>query len=40
MRRLARNCRDWHQLLELCAVFGTLLAQGDRHRATLLRGTF
>src|SRR5262249_54171715 len=26
MSRLARSCRDWHQLLELCAVFGTLLA--------------
>jgi DNA invertase Pin-like site-specific DNA recombinase len=29
MSRLARSCRDWHQLLELCAVFGTLLADAD-----------
>lgn len=29
MSRLARNCRDWHQLLELCAVFGTLLGDAD-----------
>ena len=27
--RLARSCRDWHQLLELCARFHTLLADGD-----------
>lgn len=27
--RLARNCRDWHQLLELCAVFGALLGDAD-----------
>jgi DNA invertase Pin-like site-specific DNA recombinase len=27
---LARSCRDWHQLLELCALFRTLQAdQGD-----------
>jgi DNA invertase Pin-like site-specific DNA recombinase len=26
MSRLARSCRDWHQLLELCAIFRTLLA--------------
>jgi DNA invertase Pin-like site-specific DNA recombinase len=25
MSRLARSCKDWHQLLELCARFGTLL---------------
>ena len=31
MSRLARSCKDWHQLLELCAVFGTLLA--DQRRA-------
>jgi len=24
MSRLARSCRDWHQLLEVCALFGTL----------------
>lgn len=29
MSRLARSCRDWHQLLELCSVFGTLLADAD-----------
>ncbi len=29
MSRLARNCRDWHQLLELCAVFGVLLGDAD-----------
>lgn len=28
MSRLARSCRDWHQLLEVCAMFGTLI--GDR----------
>ena len=27
--RLARSCRDWHQLLESCAVFGTLLGDAD-----------
>jgi DNA invertase Pin-like site-specific DNA recombinase len=29
MSRLARCCKDWHQLLELCALFGTLLADQD-----------
>jgi DNA invertase Pin-like site-specific DNA recombinase len=29
MSRLARSCADWYQLLELCALFGTLLADGD-----------
>jgi len=29
MSRLARSCKDWHQLLELCAVFGALLADLD-----------
>ena len=29
MSRLARSCRDWHQLLEVCAVFGTLIADQD-----------
>jgi DNA invertase Pin-like site-specific DNA recombinase len=29
MSRLARSCRDWHQLLEVCAVFGTLLGDAD-----------
>jgi len=27
--RLARNGRDWHQLLELCSLFGTLIAEKD-----------
>ena len=27
--RLARNCRDWHQLLELCALFDTLIVDAD-----------
>ena len=30
MSRLARSCKDWHQLLELCSVFRTLLADHDR----------
>jgi DNA invertase Pin-like site-specific DNA recombinase len=29
MSRLARSCKDWYQLLELCAVFRTLLADQD-----------
>lgn len=29
MSRLARSCADWHRLLELCALFGTLLGDGD-----------
>lgn len=29
MSRLARSCKDWHQLLELCAIFGALLADQD-----------
>ena len=29
MSRLARSCKDWHQLLEVCALFGTLLADHD-----------
>jgi len=28
--RLARNNRDWYQLLDLCSVFGTLIADGER----------
>ncbi len=28
--RLARNSRDWHQLLELCSIFGVLIADGER----------
>lgn len=27
--RLSRNCADWYRLLELCAVFDTLLADAD-----------
>jgi DNA invertase Pin-like site-specific DNA recombinase len=30
MSRLARSCRDWHQLLEICALFDTLIADADR----------
>jgi DNA invertase Pin-like site-specific DNA recombinase len=29
MSRLARSNADWHRLLELCALFGTLLADLD-----------
>ena len=29
MSRLARSCKDWHQLLEICALFRTLLADLD-----------
>jgi len=29
MSRLARSCKDWYQLLELCAVFQSLLADQD-----------
>lgn len=29
MSRLARSCKDWHQLLDVCAVFGTLLGDQD-----------
>ena len=29
MSRLARSCKDWHQLLEICALFGTLLADQE-----------
>lgn len=29
MSRLARSCKDWHALLELCAVYRTLLADAD-----------
>ena len=25
----ARSCRDWHQLLEICALFDTLIADAD-----------
>ena len=29
MSRIARSGKDWHHLLELCAIFGTLLADFD-----------
>ena len=29
MSRLARSCKDWHALLELCAIYQTLLADSD-----------
>lgn len=29
MSRLARSAKDWHHLLEVCALFGTLLADQD-----------
>ncbi len=29
MSRLARSCKDWHQLLELCALFQVLPADAD-----------
>src|SRR5207253_11466813 len=29
MSRLARSSKDWHHLLELCALFGVLLADQD-----------
>jgi DNA invertase Pin-like site-specific DNA recombinase len=27
--RLSRSCRDWHQLLEMCALFDTLISDAD-----------
>lgn len=29
MSRLARSCKDWHALLELCSIYRTLLADAD-----------
>jgi DNA invertase Pin-like site-specific DNA recombinase len=29
MSRLARSCKDWYQLLEVCALFGTLISDLD-----------
>ena len=29
MSRLARSCRDWYQLLEVCGLFGTLIGDLD-----------
>jgi DNA invertase Pin-like site-specific DNA recombinase len=31
MSRLARSNKDWHHLLEMCAIFGTILADEDGH---------
>ena len=30
MSRMARNNKDWHHLMEMCAIFGTLVADEDR----------
>src|SRR6266516_919295 len=30
--RLARNNRDWYQLLEVCSIFGTLIADAELHQ--------
>ena len=30
MSRVARNNKDWHHLMEMCTIFGTLLADEDR----------
>ena len=30
MSRMARNNKDWHHLMEMCSIFGTLLADEDR----------
>jgi DNA invertase Pin-like site-specific DNA recombinase len=27
---LARNCSDWHRLIELCELFGALIADGEQ----------
>ena len=29
MSRQSRSCRDWHHLLEVCGLFGALLADQD-----------
>src|SRR5207253_11421229 len=29
MSRLSRSCKDWHHLLEVCGIFGALLADQD-----------
>jgi DNA invertase Pin-like site-specific DNA recombinase len=31
LSRLARSNKDWHQLIELCAIFRTLLTDRDNH---------
>src|SRR3954452_21407601 len=38
MSRLARSSKDWHQLLEICALFGTLITAISTE-FTMLRGT-
>jgi DNA invertase Pin-like site-specific DNA recombinase len=44
MSRLARSCKDWHQLLEVCAIFDTLIGDADgiynpsQHNDRLLLG--
>jgi DNA invertase Pin-like site-specific DNA recombinase len=44
MSRLARSCKDWHALLELCAIYRTLLGDADglydpsQHNDRLLLG--
>ena len=40
MSRLARSSKDWHQLLETCALFGTLIAdlEGSMIRVTIMTG--
>jgi DNA invertase Pin-like site-specific DNA recombinase len=30
MSRMARNIKDWHHLMEMCAIFGIILADEDR----------
>jgi DNA invertase Pin-like site-specific DNA recombinase len=29
MSRLARSSKDWHAFFEMCAIFGTLIADAD-----------
>ena len=33
LTRLARSNKDWHQLIELCAIFGTMLAYQSSSRS-------
>ena len=35
MSRLARSCKDWHQLLELCGRYRVLLADADAFTSVL-----
>jgi hypothetical protein len=39
MSRLARSSKDWHHLLELCALFGTLLGDQDGQPLSVCRST-